>query len=108
MKKKKIILATALAFEVTLNLNGCGMYGPEPSEVEENKDNDNVSFTIEYNPQDNIEPDAYGPPPTEYNLETTTIGTTSSQEDIQFEPSENIPQIEYGPEFYNNFTEEWF
>ncbi|MBQ8568985.1 MAG: hypothetical protein IJ446_07190 [Oscillospiraceae bacterium] len=50
MKKRKKLLAAAVAFAAALNMNGCGTYGPPEDEEDY------------YDPDVNQNMDVYGPP----------------------------------------------
>lgn len=96
MKASKKLAAAALMFAATLNMNGCGVYGPPPE--------DDISF----DPEVNIEQNVYGPPPdnTPYiaQFETgetdETAESTESCETVEiaeFKPEQNIAVTVYGP-----------
>ena len=93
MKKRvpKKAVAAAVAFAATLNMNGCGVYGPAPDE------------DVVFEPSANFEMEVYGPPSdldmTEETAETTE--TTQTEQPADFLPEDNIVSCVYGPP-------EWF
>ena len=85
----KKVIASAAAFVVTLNMNGCGVYGPAPYE-------DSDTFTAEAN----MNADVYGPAP--IPVETAeTAETSETVETAEFFPSDNYVATVYGPPEYS-------
>lgn len=90
MKKRvpKKVIAAAVAFAATLNMNGCGVYGPAPDEEET------------FEPSANFEMDVYGPPP-DFDVTEESGEATEESRQPDYLPEENIEACVYGPP-------EWF
>ncbi len=79
MKIKKKAAAAAVAFAAAMNLSAC------------------------YDPNDNINDCAYGPPPETWEYEETDTeivsndDTTRTETEISYDPADNINEDVYGP-----------
>lgn len=87
-KPSKRIAAAAAAFAVSLNMNGCGVYGPAPYDEGDS-----------YSASENIEATVYGPP--DMMVETAeTAETSETTETVGFDPAINEEACVYGPPEY--------
>ena len=86
----KKVVAAAAVFAMSLNMNGCGVYGPAPVEAEP-----------QFSADSNMNQAMYGVPSYLDALETgETSETCETADSAEYDPSINFEACVYGPPEY--------